>query len=125
MMDDYDQTYEECEDYFGDYQPTEESVRLVASMARGEPLSFITEGGAESEKKDNNDRFTELLPDEDQVSEEDMYLHKAAQEFLGTHEYIERTVGDKIPRRMLVKEISAALHPEETFNTRCSDCNGS
>ena len=53
-----------------------------------------------------------------------MHLHKAAQELLCTHEYRERTVGDKIPRKMLVKEIYAALYPGETFNTRCSDCNG-
>ena len=119
MMDDYNQTYEKCEDCFGDYQHTEESVRLVASMDRGEPLSFVTEGGAEPEKEDNNDIFTELLPDEDQVNEEDM------QELLCTHEYRERTVRDKIPRKMLVKEMSAALFPGETFNTRCSDCNGS
>ena len=50
--------------------------------------------------------------------------HKAVQELLCTHGYRERTVGDKIPRRMLVKEITAALYPGETFNTKCSDCNG-
>ena len=84
----------------------------------------FTEGGAEPEEENNNERFTELLPDEDQVDKEDMHLHKAAQELLCTHKYREGTVGDKIPRKMLVKEISAALYPGETFNTRCSDCNG-
>ena len=33
MMDDYEQIYEGCGDYFEDYQPTEESVRFIASIA--------------------------------------------------------------------------------------------
>ena len=40
-----------------------------------------------------------------------------------TPEYNERSVGDRIPKKMLVKEISAALYPGETFNKSCSDCN--
>ena len=40
-----------------------------------------------------------------------MHLHRAAQELLCIHEYRERTVGDKIPRKMLVKKMTTdTLH---------------
>ena len=78
-------------------------------------MSFVSEGGAEPETEDDNDRFTEILKDEEQVNVDDMHLHRTAQELMCTHEYNERSVGDRIPKKMLVKEISAAMYPEETF----------
>ena len=82
MMYDYEQIYEGCKDYYEDFNCTEASVKLIASLARGEPLTFITEGGAEPEEDNNNERFTELLSDKDQVEEGEMHLHRAAQELL-------------------------------------------
>jgi hypothetical protein len=44
MADDYEQIYKECEDYYEDFQYREASVKIIALLANGEPLTFNTEG---------------------------------------------------------------------------------